>query len=76
MSIKINCGFDIKRDGWGHPADEQDHAELETCVRMAWSWVKGRVGDQYVAPWRDLCHENEFGELHCDREVFHVEGAD
>lgn len=76
MSIKINCGFDIKRDAWGHPKDESDHAELETCVRMAWSWVKGRVGDQYVGPWAGLCQEDELGDLRCDRHRFQLEGAD
>lgn len=68
--------MDIQRDAWGHPATEQDHSEMETCLRMSWSWVQGRVGDQYVAPWAGLCHQGQFGTYECDRGVFHLEGAD
>lgn len=76
MSIKINCGFDIERDAWGHAAGDEAGAELETCIRMAWSWVRGRVGDQYIEPWAGLCEEDGEGSLRCRRDRFHLEGAD
>ena len=75
MSIKINCGFDIQRDAWGHPATEHDLEELETCLRMSWSWVKGRAGGQQAEPWTNLCLEGEHG-LFCRRDVFNLVGAD